>query len=40
MALTENWINLNLRYITDYKLRYDTKNILFQGIERSFLETN
>ncbi|WP_047247418.1 mechanosensitive ion channel family protein [Maribacter thermophilus] len=40
MSLTDNWINLNLRYITDYKLRRDTKNKLFQGIEKSFLATN
>lgn len=40
MTLTDNWINLNLRYITDYKLRRDTKNKLLQSIEKSFLETN
>ncbi|MBT8306879.1 MAG: mechanosensitive ion channel family protein [Maribacter sp.] len=35
MELTDNWIALNLRYITDYKLRRSTKHELFKNIEHS-----
>lgn len=38
--LTDNWIALNLRYITDYKLRRATKHKLFQYIEKAVSETN
>ncbi|UWX54413.1 mechanosensitive ion channel family protein [Maribacter litopenaei] len=38
--LTDNWITLNLRYITDYKLRRDTKNKLFSIIEEALRKTN
>ncbi len=37
--LTDNWIALNLRYITDYKLRRVTKHQLFEHIERAVLQT-
>ena len=40
MNLTDNWIQLNLRYITDYKRRRNTKHILFQLIEKAILHTN
>ncbi|MBD0849228.1 mechanosensitive ion channel family protein [Maribacter arenosus] len=35
ISLTDNWIVLNLRYITDYKLRRSVKHRLFEKIERS-----
>lgn len=38
--LTDNWIALNLRYITDYKLRRGTKHELFQHIKNAISETN
>jgi small-conductance mechanosensitive channel len=40
MNLTDNWIQLNLRYITDYKRRRNTKHILFQLIEKAILHSN
>ena len=40
VGLTDNWIELNLRYITDYKLRRGTKHQLFQYIEKSVLGTD
>lgn len=40
ISLTDNWIKLNLRYITDYKLRRGTKQHLFQEIEKVISETN
>ncbi|NHF59721.1 mechanosensitive ion channel family protein [Flavobacteriaceae bacterium TP-CH-4] len=40
VSLTDNWIALNLRYITDYKLRRSTKHRLFEYIEQSVLRTN
>ncbi len=39
MSLTDNWVQLNLRYITDYKLRRKTKQDLFQEIVLAVLET-
>lgn len=39
IKLTDNWIELNLRYITDYKRRRVTKHELFENIEKSILET-
>lgn len=39
MNLTDNWIQLNLRYITDYKRRRNTKNELFEHIERRIATT-
>ena len=39
MELTDNWIALNLRYITDYKLRRSTKHELFKNIEHSITLT-
>lgn len=35
VRLTDNWIELNLRYITDYKLRRATKHRLFESIEQA-----
>ena len=40
VRLTDNWIELNLRYITDYKKRRATKHQLFESIERAVLNTN
>lgn len=34
LGLTDNWIQLNLRYITDYKKRRHTKHELFEHIEK------
>ena len=39
ISLTDNWIVLNLRYITDYKLRRSVKHRLFEKIERSIKMT-
>lgn len=39
-SLTDNWIVLNLRYITDYKLRRVTKHNLYQEIERVISASN
>ena len=39
VKLTDNWIELNLRYITDYKLRRGTKHELFENIEKSIIQT-
>ncbi len=38
-SLTDNWIQLNLRYITDYRRRRATRNELFARIERSVAAT-
>jgi hypothetical protein len=40
VGLTDNWIALNLRYITDYKLRRGTKHQLFEQIQQSIMETD
>tara|TARA_R110002153_G_scaffold182571_2_gene335924 strand:- start:551 stop:1450 length:900 start_codon:yes stop_codon:yes gene_type:complete len=40
MNLTDNWIQLNLRYITDYKRRRNTKHTLFQHIEQAISKTD
>lgn len=40
VGLTDNWIELNLRYITDYKLRRGTKHELFQLIQTAVSNTN
>lgn len=40
IKMTDNWIELNLRYITDYKLRRATKHQLFEKIEKSISQTN
>ena len=37
--LTDNWVQLNLRYITDYKLRRKTRHELFQEIELAIIKT-
>ena len=39
ISLTDNWIAVNLRYITDYKRRRDTKNQLFEHIEQAVIQT-
>ncbi|GGG43082.1 mechanosensitive ion channel protein MscS [Croceivirga lutea] len=39
VGLTDNWVALNLRYITDYKLRRNTKHQLFEQIKKAILET-
>ncbi|WP_158976625.1 mechanosensitive ion channel family protein [Cellulophaga sp. L1A9] len=38
--LTDNWIAINLRYITDYKRRRATKNELFEAIQKEIKATN
>jgi small-conductance mechanosensitive channel len=40
ITLTDNWIQLNLRYIVDYKKRRYTKNILNQEIGKRIQATN
>lgn len=40
VRLTDNWIELNLRYITDYKLRRATKHKLYEKIEKSISQTD
>jgi len=40
MTMTDNWIQLNLRYIVDYKKRRHTKHILQQRILKRIEETN
>lgn len=40
LSLTDNWVTLNLRYITDFKLRRVTKNQLYEQIQSSILKTN
>lgn len=40
VGLTDNWMTLNLRYITDYKLRRATKHRLFEHIEQAVSKTN
>ncbi|GMN11761.1 mechanosensitive ion channel [Croceitalea sp. MTPC9] len=40
ISLTDNWIAINLRYITDYKLRRGTKHRLFEEIQQVILRTN
>jgi small-conductance mechanosensitive channel len=39
IKMTDNWIEMNLRYITDYKLRRGTKHQLFENIVKSILKT-
>lgn len=40
MNLTDNWVQLNLRYITDYKRRRNTKHTLFQHIVQAISKTD
>lgn len=40
VRLTDNWIELNLRYITDYKRRRATKHELFDAIEKVVSQTD
>jgi small-conductance mechanosensitive channel len=40
VLLTDNWINLNLRYIVDHKHRRRTKNQLNEAIYEAILTTN
>ncbi|MDO6518658.1 mechanosensitive ion channel family protein [Zobellia uliginosa] len=39
LKITDNWIEVNLRYITDYKLRRATKHQLFERIQQSIFAT-
>jgi len=39
IKMTDNWMELNLRYITDYKLRRGTKHQLFENIAKSISKT-
>lgn len=39
IAITENWIEFNLRYIVDYKKRRYTKHLLNETIGKRILET-
>ncbi|MBU3024144.1 mechanosensitive ion channel family protein [Zobellia galactanivorans] len=39
LKITDNWIEVNLRYITDYKLRRATKHQLFERIQQSIFTT-
>ena len=39
ISITDNWVTINLRYITDYKLRRATKDDLFLEIYKSIIET-
>ncbi len=40
IKMTDNWIALNLRYITDYKMRRVTKHQLFEKINTSISKTS
>ncbi|SKB58648.1 mechanosensitive ion channel family protein [Maribacter arcticus] len=40
IRLTDNWVELNLRYITDYKLRRLTKHQLFENIEKAISQSS
>ena len=40
IRLTDNWIELNLRYITDYKKRRVTRNQLYESIERAVMNSD
>ncbi|MFT5941123.1 MAG: small-conductance mechanosensitive channel [Sediminicola sp.] len=40
ITLTDNWVALNLRYITDYKLRRSTKHNLFYSIQKNALQSD
>lgn len=40
LKLTDNWVTLNVRYITDYKLRRSTKHNLFESIQKEILHTD
>tara|TARA_R110002051_G_scaffold88864_3_gene156667 strand:+ start:3608 stop:4516 length:909 start_codon:yes stop_codon:yes gene_type:complete len=39
LKLTDNWIEVNVRYITDFKLRRSTKHKLFEIIQKEALQT-
>ncbi len=40
ITLTDNWVAINLRYITDYKRRRATKHELFERIQEAIKKTN
>ncbi|MGY8915422.1 MAG: mechanosensitive ion channel family protein [Flavobacteriales bacterium] len=40
IKLTDNWIEVNVRYITDYKLRRSTRHKLFDRIQKQTLLTD
>lgn len=39
ISITDNWVNMNLRYIVDYKKRRSTKHILNEAIGKKILAT-
>jgi small-conductance mechanosensitive channel len=39
LTLTDNWMQLNLRYITDYRLRRSTKQDLFERIDKAIKQS-
>lgn len=39
LRLTDNWVELNLRYISDYKLRRSTRHQLFEHIQKAITST-
>ncbi len=40
VSLTDNWVELNLRYITDYKFRRISKHRLFDEIQKAVSKTD
>jgi len=40
IALTDNWIKFNLRYIVDFKKRRYTKHLLNDAIRKGIEDTN
>ena len=40
LTLTDNWMQLNLRYITDYRLRRSTRQELFQRIDTAVRQSS
>ncbi|TFG75823.1 MAG: mechanosensitive ion channel family protein [Flavobacteriales bacterium] len=40
VSLTDNWVELNLRYITDYKFRRISKHQLFDEIQKAVSKTD
>jgi small-conductance mechanosensitive channel len=40
IRITDNWIELNVRYITDYMRRRATKHLLFTAIGKAIMDSN
>ena len=40
ISLINNWIQLNVRFITDYKRRRNRKNTLYKPIEIAIFKTH